>query len=98
VIKLAYLIVLIADNMAIFGCVGTVQANLCKFQPISRLLPHRVRAFAGFVQNELQVEKQWVRHSLVLLLWVGFPAQSPRQQPAYGVAPGFKAVLKSEVI
>jgi hypothetical protein len=34
----------------------------------------------------------------VLLLWVGFPAQSPRQQPTYGIAPGFETVLKSEVI
>jgi hypothetical protein len=31
VIKLLYLIVLIVDNVAIFGCVGTVQANRANF-------------------------------------------------------------------
>lgn len=31
VIKLLYLIVLIADNVAIFGCVGTVQPNCANF-------------------------------------------------------------------
>ena len=32
VIKLLYLIVLIADNVAILGCVGTVQANCANFR------------------------------------------------------------------
>jgi hypothetical protein len=31
VIELLYLIVLIADNVAIFGCVGTVQVNCANF-------------------------------------------------------------------
>jgi hypothetical protein len=31
VIKLLYLIVLIADTVALFGCVGTVQANCANF-------------------------------------------------------------------
>ena len=89
-IKLLYLLVLIADNMATFRCVGTVQENCANFsqfrcykslgheelarpsfefvraeffRPFAghlngehRLLPHRVRAFAGFVQNERHVE------------------------------------------
>jgi hypothetical protein len=37
VIKLLYLIVLIADNVAVFGCVGTVQANRANFSQFSLL-------------------------------------------------------------
>jgi len=40
VIKLLYLIVFIADNLAFFDCVGTVQVNCANFSRCSKSLGH----------------------------------------------------------